>query len=144
MASACNSDNKRGQYKYVERSVRQKRSGCASKETWLCVKRDLQKRCTIMRERHPRACANLTTEPCVSQTHCNNTATHCNTLRHTATHCNCNTLQKKRRADDLDALIYLQHPATHCNTLQHTATHCNTLQHTTTTTQRNKRDLLPI
>jgi len=27
--------------------------------------------------------------------------------------------------------VYLQHTATHCNTLQHTATHCNTLQHTT-------------
>jgi len=41
-------------------------------------------------------------------THCL-TATHCNTLQHTATHCL---------------------TATHCNTLQHTATHCNTLQHT--------------
>ena len=29
-------------------------------------------------------------------------------------------------------LIWLQHTATHCNTLQHTATHCNTLQHTAT------------
>jgi len=37
------------------------------------------------------------------------TATHCNTLPHTATHCNT-----------------LQHTATHCNTLQHTATHYNT------------------
>ena len=53
---------------------------------------------------------------------------HCNTLQHdiaretsshmtshlcdTATHCNT-----------------LQHTATHCNTLQHTATHCNTPQH---------------
>jgi len=36
------------------------------------------------------------------------TATHCNTLQHTATHC--------------------KHTATHCNTLQYTATHCNTLQ----------------
>ena len=44
-----------------------------------------------------------------------NSATHCNTLQHTATHCNT-----------------LQHTATHCNTLQHTATHCNTLQHTAT------------
>ena len=25
---------------------------------------------------------------------------------------------------------YLQHTATHCNTLQHTAKHCSTLQHT--------------
>jgi len=47
------------------------------------------------------------------------TATHCNTLQHTATHAygghaqpHCNTLQ---------------HTATYCNTLQHTATHCNTL-----------------
>jgi len=29
-------------------------------------------------------------------------------------------------------LAWLQHTATHCNTLQHTATHCNTLQHTAT------------
>ena len=40
-------------------------------------------------------------------------ATHCNTLQHTAAHCST-----------------LQHTTTHCNTLQHTATHCNTLQHT--------------
>ena len=40
------------------------------------------------------------------------TATHCNTLQHTATR--------------------MQHTATHCNTLQRTATHCNTLQHTVT------------
>jgi len=40
------------------------------------------------------------------------TATHCNTLQHTATH------------------FILSLTATHCNTLQHTATHCNTLQHT--------------
>ena len=41
----------------------------------------------------------------------------------TPRHCNtgCNTLQH-----------WLQHAATHCNTLQHTATHCNTLQHTAT------------
>jgi len=43
-----------------------------------------------------------------------NTATHCNTLRHTVTHCNA-----------------LQHIATHCNThynaQQRTATHCNAL-----------------
>jgi len=43
----------------------------------------------------------------------NHTATHCNTLQHTATHCNT-----------------LQHTATHCNTLQHTATHCNALHNT--------------
>ena len=28
--------------------------------------------------------------------------------------------------------LWLQHTATHCNTLQHTATHCNTRQHTAT------------
>jgi len=51
------------------------------------------------------------------------TATHCNTLQHTATPgprlvFNCG------RQDTLQHL--LQHTATHCNTLQHTATHCNT------------------
>jgi len=45
------------------------------------------------------------------------TATHCNTLQHTATQ-----MQHTRNT--------LQHTATHCNTLQHTATHCNTLPHT--------------
>jgi len=40
------------------------------------------------------------------------TATHCNTLQHTATHCN--------------------RTATHCNALQHSATLCNTLQHPAT------------
>jgi len=47
-------------------------------------------------------------------------ATHCNTLQHTATqhhHYRMLTL----------ATSALQHTATHCNTLQHTATHCNTL-----------------
>jgi len=38
------------------------------------------------------------------QTHFKHTATHCNTLQHTAT---------------------LKHTATHCTTLQHNATHCN-------------------
>jgi len=45
----------------------------------------------------------------------NDSATHCNTMKHTATHCNT-----------------LQHTATHSNTLRHTATYCNTLQHTAT------------
>ena len=45
------------------------------------------------------------------------------TLQHTATHCNT-----------------LQHTATtHCNSLQHTATHCNTLQHTYITLQQASR-----
>ena len=49
------------------------------------------------------------------------TATHCNTLQHTATHCT--TLQQ---------WIQWNIWRTHCNTLQHTATHCNTLQLTAT------------
>ena len=28
----------------------------------------------------------------------------------------------------MESYVYMQHTATHCNTLQHTATHCNTLQ----------------
>jgi len=87
------------------------------------------------------------------------TATYCNTLQHTATLCNtlqctaihCNTLQhtaqrehvlttqratKRSIQSDYIAefweVCYLQHTATHCNTLQHTATHCNSLQHTAT------------
>jgi len=70
-------------------------------------------------------------------------ATRCNVLQHnTATHCNIhyNTLSDAGRRYVLAARRnhagpqyishYLQHNATHCNTLQHTATHCNTLQHT--------------
>jgi len=47
------------------------------------------------------------------------TATHCNTLQHTAPHTveHCNTLYH-----------------THCYTLQHSATYCNTQQHTVTYT----------
>ena len=68
--------------------------------------------------------------------HCRHTATpwHCRllTLPHTATHCN--TLQHTAAliGDLCRRLIAdsLQHTAAHCNTLQHTATHCNTLQHT--------------
>ena len=79
------------------------------------------------------------------------TATHYNTLQHTATYCNarngsfsgikihlvsmcnlhtathCNTLQHTSRHCNT-----LQHTATHCNTLQHTAVHCDTLRHTAT------------
>jgi len=50
--------------------------------------------------------------------HCSSlqhTATHFSTLRHTATHCST-----------------LQHAATHCGTLRHTAARCNTLQHIAT------------
>ena len=77
------------------------------------------------------------------------TATHCNTLQHTATtlqqpapHCNklqhYNTDTQQERPGTGLCIKYpkpirtLQHTATHCNTLQHTATHCNTLQHTAT------------
>ena len=61
------------------------------------------------------------------------TATHCNTLQHTATHGNahCITLQHTLQHTDLctfswsSVLIYFHvcRTATHCNTLQHTATH---------------------
>ena len=58
---------------------------------------------------------------------CSDTATHYNTMQHTATLCD--TLQQ-------DLLHYykitLQHTAIHCNATQHTATHCNTLQPTAT------------
>jgi len=47
-------------------------------------------------------------------------ATHCNTLQHTA-----NTLQHTTTEHDLLCCI-LTTTATHCNTLQHTASHCNT------------------
>jgi len=51
------------------------------------------------------------------------TATHCNTLQHTA------TLMMMTWALQNTA-TYLQHPAPHCKALQRTATHCNLLQHT--------------
>jgi len=75
------------------------------------------------------------------------TATHCNTLQHTATHTatHCNPLQHTTTHDNhtisspiqVGSLLNLlrrtlKHPTTHCNTLQHAATRCNTLQHTTT------------
>ena len=50
------------------------------------------------------------------------TATHCNTLQHTATLSNMH----------MDHHNYMNTIRLHCNTLQHTATHCNTLQHTIT------------
>jgi len=49
------------------------------------------------------------------------TATHCNTLQHTASH-------------DVGQCVFcpitITHYKTHYNTLQHVATHCNTLHHT--------------
>jgi len=63
------------------------------------------------------------------------TATHCNTLQHTATRTSGQVLT------DLYASFTATHcntnasfTATHCNALQHTATHCNILQHTATHT----------
>jgi len=56
-------------------------------------------------------------------------ATHCNTLQHTATH---NEYMTGSFWIQVSLCNTLQHTATHRNTLQHTATHCNTLQHTAT------------
>ena len=53
------------------------------------------------------------------------TATHCNTLQHTATR------SFHEWHDSFVSVTGLNvYSATHCNTLQHSATHCNTLQHT--------------
>ena len=81
------------------------------------------------------------------------TATHCNTLQHTATRiiqCNRHYWSKPIhlhfdwsydiwRRDTKWLMMYgtgtrvaLQHTATHCNMLQYTVSHCNTLQHTPT------------
>ena len=55
--------------------------------------------------------------------HLQHTATHCNTLEHTATPATYyNTLQHV--GTHCNNCNILQHIATHCNTLQHTATHC--------------------
>ena len=64
------------------------------------------------------------------------TATHCNTLQHTATQetdvccvcvvIHCNTLQHTATQETAVCCVCV---VIHCNTLQHTATHCNTLQH---------------
>ena len=63
------------------------------------------------------------------------TATHWNTLQHTAAHHtekDCNTLQHTdTHTHTMPAIVeeptsVLQHAATHWNTLQHTAAHCNT------------------
>jgi len=51
------------------------------------------------------------------------TATHCNTLQHTATQAFCRTVSPV-----VDCVPHNEH----CSTLQHIATHCNTLQHTAT------------
>jgi len=51
------------------------------------------------------------------------TATHCNTLQHTATHYRAESERKRPPTR-------VQHTATHCNTLQHTATHYHTIPHT--------------
>ena len=47
-------------------------------------------------------------------------ATHCNTLQHTATHYN--TLQQRKKHKTTPFVLEASHSATHCNTLQHTAT----------------------
>jgi len=87
------------------------------------------------------------------------TATHCNTLQHTAIHCHtlqytttycstiprtaihCHTLQYTAAQEygsnqEVYAFIHarntLQHAATHCHTLHYTTTHCNTPPHTAT------------
>ena len=65
------------------------------------------------------------------------TATHGNTMWHTATHhaAHAGLFRGWRHltATHCDKLCNtLQHSASHCNTPQHTATHCNTLPHTTT------------
>ena len=63
------------------------------------------------------------------------TATHCDTLRHTATHWNTPNAWVSHFpcATGLRTAAHcntLQRTATHCNTLRHTATHCNSLEHT--------------
>jgi len=69
------------------------------------------------------------------------TATHCNTLQHTAgahlwhKDCACNTLPHivihcSMLHHTASHCITLHFTASHCIALHHTATHCNTLQHT--------------
>jgi len=62
------------------------------------------------------------------------TATHCNTLQHTATHWTRLTtywtwLHQPQHCNTATHHNTLQHIATHRNTLQRTTTHCNTLDH---------------
>jgi len=70
------------------------------------------------------------------------TATHCNTLQHTATHGYCATPQSSLDwfKADLSArpdLIHRKIPhSAHCNTLKHTGTRCNRLQQTATDCNR--------
>jgi len=80
------------------------------------------------------------------------TATHHNTLQHTATNLphtgtHCNTLWPFLDNDMQISWIYCntsQHNATRRNTLQHTATHCNTLQHTIIRLGQWHEDLLNL
>ena len=61
------------------------------------------------------------------------TATHCNTLQHTATQAEAHSVLKG--STHTHNHMHLRNNKAHprqCNTLQHTATHCNTLQHTAT------------
>jgi len=61
------------------------------------------------------------------------TATHCNTLQHTATlQCRWAGAAFKKSVCFKTLQYTPQHTAAHGNILQHTATHCNTLQHTAT------------
>jgi len=59
------------------------------------------------------------------------TATHCNTMQHTAARQRFarSAMPAMRRAMSGDYCIPLQHTATHCNTLQYPTTPCNTMQH---------------
>jgi len=65
------------------------------------------------------------------------TATHCNTLQHSATYSI--TLQHTANPP---TLAPAQPSITRCNTIQHTATQCNTLQHMTTL-QHTAKPTLP-
>ena len=58
------------------------------------------------------------------------TASHCNTLQHTA--CDTRSTDALRTSINATPCNTLQHTTTHCNTLQRTTTHCNTLHHTAT------------
>jgi len=77
------------------------------------------------------------------------TATHCNTLQHTATHCNitllpCALATLQHTVTQHCCSVHLRHcyTATHCSTLQHTATHCNTthLRYCVTLQQKTSAD----
>ena len=61
-------------------------------------------------------------------THCTQTATHCNSLKHTAAPCI--TLHSQHDATHCNTATHCTDTATYCNTLYHTVPHCNTLQHT--------------